>query len=239
MAIQAEKNPKPLYKIFSDVPPRYDVINRIFTWGMDKKWRLRAARECLAGQPRRVLDLACGTGDLAVTIAGIADNPVEITGLDFSEPMLAKAREKAQTAGKNITFIVGDASKLPFPDGHFDCVGISFAFRNLTYKHANAAKHIAEVLRVLRPGGKFVIVESSQPANRFIRMLDHFYLRTFVYWMSWGISGNRNAYRYLTLSATNYYSAGELRDLLLKAGFSQVSFQRLFFGAAAIHVAVK
>ena len=239
MAIQAEKTPKPLYKIFSDIPPRYDVINRIFTWGMDGKWRLRAAHECLGDKPKRVLDLACGTGDLAVTIAGIADNPVEITGLDFSEPMLVKAREKAQVSDRKITFIVGDVAKLPFSDGYFDSIGTSFAFRNLTYKNTNAARHIAEVLRVLRPGGKFIIVESSQPESRFIRKVDHFYLRTFVYWLGWWISGNRNAYRYLTVSAADYCSARELRDLLLQAGFSKVSFQHLFFGAAAIHVAIK
>jgi demethylmenaquinone methyltransferase/2-methoxy-6-polyprenyl-1,4-benzoquinol methylase len=206
---------------------------------MDKQWRLRAARECLADKPKRMLDLACGTGDLAITIAKITDSVAEITGLDFSEPMLAKAQQKAQAAGKNVAFINGDATNLPFPDGYFDCVGISFAFRNLTYRHVNAAKHLAEVLRVLCPGGRFVIVESSQPENRFVRKLDHLYLRTFVYWLGWCISGNRNAYRYLSSSAANYYSAEELKDVLLKAGFSQVSFRRLFFGAAAIHVAIK
>jgi demethylmenaquinone methyltransferase/2-methoxy-6-polyprenyl-1,4-benzoquinol methylase len=232
-------NPKPLHKIFTDVPPHYDTINRIFTGGMDKKWRLLAARECLADKPKRVLDLACGTGDLAVTLAEMADYPVEVTGLDFSEPMLEIARWKAEIAGKAVTFIEGDAANLPFPDDHFDCVGISFAFRNLTYRHANAGKHIAEVLRVLHPGGKFVIVESSQPKNWFIRKMDHLYVRTFVYWMGWWISGNRNAYRYLGLSAANYYTADELKDLLLKSGFSRVSFQRLFCGAAAIHIAIK
>lgn len=206
---------------------------------MDKKWRLRAVQTCLADKPRKVLDLACGTGDLAVTLAETADYPVEITGLDFSEPMLEIARWKAGIAEKEVKFVEGDAANLPFSDGFFDCVGISFAFRNLTYKNANAVKHIAEVLRVLRPGGKFVIVESSQPKNWLVRQLDHLYVRTFVYWMGWWISGNRGAYRYLGLSAANYYAADELKDLLIKSGFRQVSFQRLFLGAAAIHVATK
>lgn len=239
MVTQTKKVPKPLHNIFSDVTPRYDLINRIFTWGMDRKWRLKAACECLADKPERVLDLACGTGDLAITIAGVADGVLEITGVDFSESMLNEARRKAAAVNKNIKFINGDAANLPFDEGNFDCVGISFAFRNLTYKHVNAAKHIAEVLRVLRPGGRFVIVESSQPKNRFIRKLDHFYLRACVYPFGCWLSGNRNAYNYLTLSATRYYSPEELQEMLLKAGFRQVSFRRLFFGAAAIHVAVK
>ncbi len=238
MEIQKNK-PRPLHKIFSDVPPHYDTVNRLFTWGMDKKWRLRAAKECLAAKPQRFLDLACGTGDLAVTVAEIADYPVEITGLDFSEPMLEVARWKADIAQKNITFVEGDAAKLPFPDGYFDCVGVSFAFRNLTYRHANRDKHLAEVLRVLRPGGRFVLVESSQPPNWFIRAIDHLYLRTLVYWLGWWVSGNRGAYKYLSSSALHYFSADELKNLLLKAGFSSVTYRRIFFGASAIHIALK
>lgn len=225
--------------MFSEVPPHYDTINRIFTWGMDEKWRIQAARECLTDKPQKILDLACGTGDLAVTMAELADYPVEITGLDFSEMMLEIARWKAGVAGKQITFVEGDAANLPFADNYFDSVGISFAFRNLTYRHPNANKHISEVFRVLRPGGNFVIVESSQPKNRLIRSLAHFYVRTFVYWMGWWISGNRGAYRYLGNSAANYFNPEELKGLLLKAGFSKVGYRRLFLGAAAIHVAVK
>lgn len=221
------------------MPPHYDTINRIFTGGMDNKWRLQAARECLADKPGKILDLACGTGDLAVTIAEMADYPAEITGLDFSEMMLEIARWKAETSGKQITFTEGDAANLPFAENYFDCAGISFAFRNLTYRHPNAGKHISEVLRVLRPGGKFVIVESSQPKNWLIRQLDHLYVRTFVYWIGWWISGNRGAYRYLGNSAANYFKPEELQDILLKAGFSKVSYRRLFLGAAAIHIAIK
>jgi demethylmenaquinone methyltransferase / 2-methoxy-6-polyprenyl-1,4-benzoquinol methylase len=215
------------------------MINHIFTWGMDKGWRLRAAKECLSGNAKRVLDLACGTGDLSITIAKLAKSRIEITGLDFSQPMLDIAQHKAQRQRYSLTFVRGDASNLPFPDGFFDSIGISFAFRNLTYKHPQASKHIAEILRVLRPGGRFVIVESSQPKFRFIRWLDHIYLRAFVYRIGWWLSGNRNAFNYLTISASRYYAAEELRTLLLDSGFSKVTFQRLFFGATAIHVAVK
>jgi len=236
---QTKISARPLHKIFTDVTPHYDLINRIFTWGMDKKWRLGAARECLAARPQRILDLACGTGDLAINIACLADSTLEITGFDFSGPMLQIARAKAAAAGQNITFDNGDAGNLPFANNYFDCVGISFAIRNLTYQHPNISRHLAEVRRVLKPGGKFVIVESSQPENRLIRLLGHLYISIFVYPIGWWLSGNKNAYNYLRVSATNYYSAGELKNLLLKNGFSKVDFQPLFFGAAAIHTAIK
>ena len=225
--------------MFSDVPPRYDLINRLFTCGMDVKWRRKAARECFAAKPGRILDLCCGTGDLAIDIARLADYNPEITGIDFSEPMLEIARAKAESAGQKIKFINGDASNLPFPDKCFDAIGISFATRNLTFKNPNAAKHLSEIVRTLKPGGRFICVESSQPANPVIRSIDHFYLRAFVYPLGWLLSGNRSAYNYLTYSAKNYYSAEQLRDILLKAGFSKVSFERLFWGASAMHVATK
>lgn len=229
----------PLHKMFTDVPPRYDLINRLFTLGMDGKWRRKAAIDCLASKPERVLDLCCGTGDLAIDITRLASYHIDITGIDFSERMLDLARLKAESATQKIKFTIGDASNLPFPDNYFDSVGISFATRNLTYKNPHAARHLSEVLRVLKPGGRFVSVESSQPRNRIVRSIDHYYLRIFVYRLGWWISRNKVAYNYLTSSAKYYYSPEELRELLLKTGFKIVTFRRLFFGAAAIHVAIK
>ena len=232
---------KPLYKIFTTVPDRYDLINRIFTWGQDSRWRLKAVRLCLTTQPAKILDLCCGTGDLAITLAKLASSSTEITGLDYSLPMLEKAAEKANRAAlkTELNFIHGDVGDLPFPDGYFDCIGISFAFRNLTYNNPNTPHYLSEIVRVLKKGGQFVIVESSQPPNKLIRQLDYFYLRTFVRWMGTLLSKNKAAYNYLTESASKFYTAEELGDLLVRAGFSAVSVKRLFFGATAIHVAVK
>jgi demethylmenaquinone methyltransferase/2-methoxy-6-polyprenyl-1,4-benzoquinol methylase len=130
-------------------------------------------------------------------------------------------------------------SNLPFPNGHFDSIGISFAFRNLTYKNPKTQNYLEEVVRVLKPGGEFVIVESSQPPNRVIRKIVHLYLRLFVYRVGYWISKNKPAYRYLSESARHFYTAGELADLLMNVGFKQVSVKQLLFGAAAIHLAVK
>ena len=227
--------------MFTAVPPRYDLVNRIITLGQDRRWRRLAAVACLAEKPRRVLDLGCGTGDLTINIARLAEKNPEIVGLDYSLPMLARAREKAARAGVSdrVNFIHGDASQLPFPDGHFDAVGISFAFRNLTYKNPLGVPHFAEVWRVLRPGGRYVIVESSQPQNRSIRALFHLYLRAFVKPVGIMLSGNRGAYRYLTESAARFYSPPEVREMLISSGFHDISYRPLLLGAAGIHIAIK
>ena len=224
--------------MFNAVPPHYDVTNHAITLWLDSGWRRAAARECLAGQPRIFLDLCCGTADLAVAVA--AGKPdAQVTGLDYSQPMLDIARRKAADRGVNIRLVPGDASQMPFPDASFDCVGISFAFRNLTYKNPLVQKHLSEVFRVVRPGGRFVIVESSQPANRIIRVISHAYERTYVRWMGTWITGNRGAYRYLSESVSRFYTSEEVRAMLLKTGFKSVTARPLLFGAAAVHVATK
>ena len=227
--------------MFTAVPHRYDLVNHIITWGLDKRWRWKAARECLTSQPSKVLDLCCGTGDLAVNLARLAENNVELTGIDYSQPMLEIATKKAEPLARErkISFVYGDADNLPFPDGYFGCVGISFAFRNLTYKNSLAWQHIVEVLRVLSPGGRYVIVESSQPKSKLVRMIFHWYLRWFVYRVGYLLSRNKGAYHYLAESASRFYTPEEVEEALLKAGFRLVSYHSLFFGAAGIHVAVK
>jgi demethylmenaquinone methyltransferase / 2-methoxy-6-polyprenyl-1,4-benzoquinol methylase len=232
---------RPLHSIFTAVPEHYDLINRIFTWGLDERWRRRTARLCLESQPNRVMDLCCGTGDLAVWLARLAPAGTEVVGLDYSLPMLARAKEKVARfpLKTNLNFIHGDVGDLPFPDRHFDSIGISFAFRNLTYNNPKTQYYLVEVVRVLKPGGEFVIVESSQPPNSLIRKIVHIYLRLFVYRVGYWISKNKPAYRYLSESARHFYTAGELADLLMNVGFKQVTVKRLLFGAAAIHLAVK
>ncbi len=227
--------------MFTTVPPRYDLINHVITLGLDNKWRRLAAGICLEGKPQRILDLGCGTGDLTMNLALLAEQGVEIIGLDYSLPMLALAREKAARVGmeKRVEFIYGEATRLPFPDGYFDCVGISFAFRNLTYKNKVMLPHISEVLRVLRQCGQYVIIESSQPGNRVIRTFFHFYLRAFVAPVGILLSNNKGAYHYLAGSASRFYLPEEIKEMLLTAGFKDVSYRPLFFGAAGIHVATK
>lgn len=235
------KTNQPLNSMFIAVPPQYDLINHVITLGMDNHWRRLAAKVCLEGKPLRILDLGCGTGDLTLNLARLAKENVEIVGVDYSPPMLERAREKATMAGVGgkVKFIHGDATSLPFPDGYFDCVGISFAFRNLTYKNPLRAPHLAEVLRVLGQGRRYVIVESSQPRNRIVRTFFHLYLHAFVTPVGTLISGNKGAYHYLGESASRFYSPKKIREMLVTAGFREVNYRPLFFGATGIHVATK
>jgi demethylmenaquinone methyltransferase/2-methoxy-6-polyprenyl-1,4-benzoquinol methylase len=186
------------------------------------------------------MDLCTGTGDLAVKLAGMSNGKQEITGYDYSIPMLDIAKSKATRAGlDNIIFTHGDAAAMPYPDGYFDAIGIAFAFRNLTFKNIDTPKFLEEIYRVLKPGGKFVIIESSQPPNKLLKALFRFYTRFFVSPLGSLVSGNRPAYKYLAHSAINYYEPEEICELLKRYGFSEVKFRRLTGGISALHVAVK
>jgi demethylmenaquinone methyltransferase / 2-methoxy-6-polyprenyl-1,4-benzoquinol methylase len=231
---------RPLHGIFTEIPPRYDLINRLITLGMDSLWRRKAAGECLKSRPQHFLDLCCGTGDLTILIAKMADYPISIIGLDYSRPMLKLAERKArEKTGRKIKFTPGDASKLPFKNEEMDSVGISFAFRNLTYNNPLSEKHVMEIVRILKPGGRFVIAESSQPANRFIRACYHFYMRNYVYRVGALLSGNRPAYKYLVESSCDYFSPDAMKKFLKEKGFKEILYKPLFFGAAGIYTAVK
>ncbi len=238
--VKENKN-KPLFGMFNAIPKRYDQINRIITLGLDKKWRDIAAHECLGTGPRRILDLGCGTGEMAINLVRLAKSYVAVYGLDFSPEMLEAARTKSDAIfGKDrIAFTQSEAASLPFANDYFDIVSISFAFRNLVYKNPVANFHLGEAFRVLAPGGKLVIVESSQPKSKFIRWWFHLYLRTYVYWVGWCLSGNKDAYKYLTESARRFFSPDQVRELLKASGFREVTYRPLLWGAAGIHVAVK
>jgi len=234
------KEGRPLYKIFTTVPPSYDLINRLFTLRLDEQWRKRAAQECLADHPKHIMDLCTGTGDLAIRLAKKSHAGTEITAYDYSMPMLDIARRKATKARQlKIAFIQGDAAAMPFTDGYFDAISIGFAFRNLTFKNHDTPKFMAEIFRVLRPGGRFVIIESSQPHQRWLRALFRLYTRNIVGPVGSFISGNKAAYKYLSYSVINYYTPEEICDLLKGYGFSDVTFKRLAGGISALHVAVK
>jgi len=207
--------------------------------GQDIRWRRSVSKECLKGNPEKVLDLCTGTGDLAIQLVKDCRNSIGIQALDYSDPMLEVARRKAKKKNiSSIEFIQGDAGDLPYENNSMDAIGITFAFRNLTYKNPGRDKYLAEIIRVLKPGGKFVFAESSQPNSKFIRFFFRIYLRVFIEWIGGMISGHRSAYRYLAISAKNYYNAEELTGLLLGAGYKDVRHKAFMAGAARITVAI-
>ena len=236
----AGKTWRPLEKMFNEVPARYDRLNRIITWRRDEQWRRKAADNCLEENPSMVLDLCTGTGDLAIRLARQVNGETRILALDYSLPMLSVARKKADKAKvDNIEFIHADAAAMPLGNDSLDVIGIAFAFRNLTYKNPDREKFLQEIHRVLKPGGKFVIVESSQPEHHLMRKLFRLYLKLFVAWMGGWLSGHKAAYRYLAASARNFYDPGKIRQLLIDAGFERIGYRPFMGGIAGLTVALK
>lgn len=231
---------RPLHEMFSEVPPSYDLLNRVLTFGLDECWRRQAAAACLRRDPRRVLDLCCGTGDLALRLRRKAPPRTLIAALDYSRPMLEHAERKARRRKlAGVAFVPGDAADLPFPDGHFEALGIAFAFRNLTFCNPDREVFLREILRVLAPGGRLVIVETSQPRNRVLRSLMHAYLRGVAAPIGGLISGHPGAYRYLAHSAVNYWNEAELTAFLRVSGFARVEPRPLLGGVAILVAATK
>jgi demethylmenaquinone methyltransferase / 2-methoxy-6-polyprenyl-1,4-benzoquinol methylase len=230
-----------LLGIYGVIARRYDLVNFIISWGQDSRWRQETARLCMAGHPLKVLEVGCGSGDLTRELVHFSPVTTEITALDFSQAMLYQAGCKlaAANTASRVKIVRADAAALPFANDALETVVTGFALRNMTYNNSQADRHLSEMARVLRKGGRLVVVETSQPENGFIRAMYHFYLRFFVFPVGWLVSGSRSAFAYLTESSRRYYSAPELSSLLKQAGFREVTFQRFMFGAMAIHVAIK
>lgn len=232
---------RPLYKMFSRVPRRYDLLNRLLTFGLDQRWRNKAAVVCLESNPSRILDLCSGTGDLAIEIAKHSNTETEITAADFSEPMLEVAKRKAGRirSEKSIRFEVADAASLPYDDDYFDVVAIAFGFRNLTFRNPKSEQYLKEIYRVIAPSGRLVIVETSQPESHLLKKLSGIYYSSVVKPVGNVISGQPGAYSYLAYSARNYFKPADIANMLKYVGFTSVEYRPLWRGIAGIHVASK
>src|SRR5512133_2209312 len=221
----------PLQQYYSRIYRTYDLVNRLFTLGLDKKWREFTVKECLSSHPSSVLDLCCGTGDLAIGIK--KSNPgVRVTGFDLNAEMLHIAAEKSSVQAADVEFIRGDAGAMPFKDGEFDSVVIGFGFRNLTWENPSRDIHIREISRVLKPGGMLLILESARPENALIRLFYTLYLRAVLVPIGGVLSGDWNAYRYLAGSSAGFYSFDELKEILDRFGLSLSMKRRFLFGSA-------
>jgi demethylmenaquinone methyltransferase / 2-methoxy-6-polyprenyl-1,4-benzoquinol methylase len=228
---------RPLQEIFGEVAGTYERVNRVLTLGLDRPWRRAAAKRAARDGGTRWLDVCSGTGEMAENLSRRAAAGVEIVALDFSRPMLTQARAKSMP--RPVEFVLGDVKRLPFPDGTFDLLTISFATRNINLSRQVLTATYAEFLRVLRPGGRFVNLETSQPRNRLARALFHSYVKLLVKRVGTKISGSRAGYAYLSTTIPRFYGAEELTGILRDAGFASVSCQRLLLGAAAIHTSEK
>jgi demethylmenaquinone methyltransferase/2-methoxy-6-polyprenyl-1,4-benzoquinol methylase len=216
--------------MFGRIAKRYDLLNHLLSGNVDKRWRRIVAtrvREKLSSNEASVLDVACGTGDLSLTLFDITG--ARVVGTDFCRPMLEIAADK--TADR-IPLIEGDALNLPFRGGSFEVVTIAFGLRNL----ASVEGGLAELRRVLKPGGWVAVLEFSRPANAMLRPLFGLYFTRVLPLMGGLISGSRSAYTYLPASVQKFPDQEQLSLLMQQAGFEQVQFENLTGGIAALHM---
>jgi demethylmenaquinone methyltransferase/2-methoxy-6-polyprenyl-1,4-benzoquinol methylase len=217
--------------MFANIAGRYDLLNHLLSGNIDKRWRRAVATNVQNLFPQTedalVLDIACGTGDLAQTLFEITG--FRVVASDFCRPMLRIAASKV---GKEIKLVEGDALRLPFSNSSFDVVTIAFGLRNF----ADLQQGLAEVGRVLKPGGWLAVLEFSKPVNRVIRPLFGFYFGRVLPLMGGLISGSLSAYSYLPASVERFPDQQQLATLLEQAGFSEVRYENLTGGIAALHL---
>lgn len=222
--------------MFARIAHRYDAANRLLSGGMDLSWRHRLVRAVKHCQPRQVLDLATGSGDVAFALSRGLGPQAEILGMDFCPPMLERAKTKKADAGPtayhNVTFQPGDGLDLPLPDASFDAVTIAFGLRNL----ADRARGLGEMRRVLRPGGHLFVLEFSRPQAWF-RPFYAFYLQRVLPRVAGWLTGDRAAYAYLNESIGRFPGHEALAAEITAAGFQSVQARRLTCGIVALHVA--
>jgi demethylmenaquinone methyltransferase / 2-methoxy-6-polyprenyl-1,4-benzoquinol methylase len=220
-------------QMFEAIAPRYDMLNRVLSMGVDQGWRRSATQAVLANAPKDVLDVATGTGDFALTIKRLAPG-ARVVGSDFVPKMLELARDKAARQQLAVQFEPGDALALPYADASFDAVSCAFGFRNF----ANFRRGLEEFHRVLRPGGRAVILEFPPPPQNLLGKAYTLYFERILPAIGGVISGRPEAYRYLPASVIAFPRPEVLATLMEEVGF-RTQYTILTAGLAAVHVGVK
>jgi demethylmenaquinone methyltransferase/2-methoxy-6-polyprenyl-1,4-benzoquinol methylase len=224
-------------KLFDAIARRYDLINRIISFGMDRGWRQRMIRHLPTGTSLEILDLASGTGHVALVLAKGCTRIKSVLGIDLSQEMLAVGRHKILDCKLNgtIDLRTGDAQKLKFPDGTFDAVTVGCGLRNMP----NLMAALAESYRVLKPGGRLIILELTCPSNPFFKIFHKIYLRFVM--PIWGgiLAGSFSAYRYLNVTIEAFPSGERFALIIRQTGFKHVILDELSLGAATIYTAEK
>ena len=221
-------------EMFDSIAPTYDRLNHVLSLNVDKLWRRHALREIVDGTPQRILDVACGTGDSTISIAKAAAEGSSVIGADISEGMMALVKGKAEKAGvgERISLQVADGEALPYEEGTFDRVTCAFGIRNFEHKE----KGLEEFLRVLKSGGKAVVLELSVPQNRLVRWAYDLYFLHVLPRIGGAVSGDRAAYKYLPASVHNFPSPNDFCRMMAEAGFRNVRCRTFSFGLCRMFV---
>jgi len=225
-----------IHEMFSDVAPRYDLLNDLISFGRLHAWRKECVRQSLARPGQSVLDLATGTGDLALEFKRKVGGSGKVLGTDFNEKMLDQAPAKAKTAGLEVEFELADATQLSYPDSNFDITSIAYGIRNVD----RPDQAIREMCRVTRPGGRVMVLETGQSTIPGFRALFRFYFGRVMPLLAGLLGGNVSAYQYLQKSAGEFPSGEKFAELMRNNGtFESVTVTPLFFGVTYLYCGVK
>lgn len=223
-------------RMFGEIAPTYDLLNSLLSANLHKRWRAVAVRRAGLKPGDRVLDVATGTGELALALARTVGPAGPVVGVDFCAPMLALGRRKAARRKiAEIRFLLGAAEALPFPDDTFQGAFMGFALRNV----ADVVRTLQEMARVVRPGGRVVNLELTRPHHPWLRWLYDVYSWHGMPWLGGILSGRREAYTYLPRSIRNFLSVEEVKDLMQEVGLGSIQIYPLAGGIATVHVGVK
>jgi len=219
-------------KFFSSITGKYDFMNHLMSAGQDIRWRNFTAKR-ISTDAGQLLDIACGTGDLSFTLSRRFPK-AEVSGLDFVPEMIEAAQRKNLRRGTEIEFTVGDALELPYPDSSFDACTIAFGFRNIPDKQ----RALDEMIRVLRPGGKILILEMTLPRSAAMRHFYRFYLKYVIPALGRLFTSDPDAYTYLSDSIQDFYQPEELSALFEEKGLTDIRAFPLSFGITYLHEGV-
>ena len=226
-----------IQQMFDEIAPSYDKLNHIMSLDVDKLWRRHALKEIVDGTPQQILDVACGTGDSTIVTAKAAAPGSHVIGADISEGMMALVMDKARAAGveDRVSLQVADGENLPFEEASFHRVTCAFGIRNFEHKELG----LKEFYRVLKPGGKAVILELSVPRNRVLCWLYDLYFLHILPWIGGRISGDKAAYQYLPASVHAFPAPEVFQQMIRDAGFSQVHHRSFSQGLCRMYVGEK
>lgn len=228
---QSSSKKEEVAEMFNNISKRYDFLNHFLSLGIDKIWRKKAIKQLRDVKPKRMLDIATGTGDFA--IAAMKLNPDEVIGVDISQGMLDVGIEKMKRKGLDhvIQMRIGDSEELPFEDGYFDALTVGFGVRN----YENLEKGLTDMLRVLRPGGRAIILEFSKPKKFPMKQLFGFYSKRIIPFFGKRISKDKRAYEYLPESVAAFPEGKDFTDILEKIGYTNVTAKTVSGGIATIY----
>lgn len=223
-------------KMFDSIAPRYDLLNRLLSLGIDRRWRRYAVSRLQVPAGGLVLDIATGTCDVALEIAGQTDSSVQIVGEDFTQGMLVHGQKKLDQSslGRRIALVNAPCEAIPHPDGSFDAITIAFGIRNVVDREQG----LREMVRVLKPGGRAAILEFSNPRSRLFRSLYNFYFRHLLPAIG-GLFSQRSAYQYLPDSVLEFPAQETFVSMMSEAGFARVDYTDLTFGISTVYVGNK